>query len=410
MNISDKIFIEINKKIFSKIDDFLNTNNIKKHEVLMVSDANIWEKNHHLCPKNFENNFGNFLILENPKADDFNVQKIIKKSRNFKYIFGFGSGTINDLCKFSAHKINKKYFILISALSMNGYVSRNASIEINGHKKSLLATLPIAVFADLEILKNTPERLNKAGLADVLCFYSCNFDLNFAKEVFLYQINKEALKIQSKLINKFEKNYFNFSWQDEKFLKILFKMILNSGWAMTISESSAPASQSEHLLAHVLTMKYSNRIGYFFHGELISNTTINCLERQSKILETFPENLFEKIIENYFEEIFDKNIFYKLQNYFGAEIAAECWKELSLKKDYLQKNHKKILHNLQINNSKIYKSLRKNYFSKYNLIKIFEHFEINFSNIISEFDEFEMQEIIFFSKLIRNRITSLDIF
>lgn len=36
---------------------------------------------------------------------------------------------------------------------MNGYVSKNASIEINGHKKSLLATLPIAVFADLRILK-----------------------------------------------------------------------------------------------------------------------------------------------------------------------------------------------------------------------------------------------------------------
>lgn len=410
MNISDKIHVKINQKIFSKIDDFLDVNNIEKREVLLVSDMNIWEKNHHLFPKNFENNFGDFLILENPQANDFNIKKITKKSRNFKYIFGFGSGTINDLCKYSAFKINKKYFILISALSMNGYVSKNASIEINGHKKSLLATLPIAVFADLRILKNAPERLNKAGLADVLCFYSCQFDLILAREVFLYQINEKSLEIQSKLINKFEKNYLNFSWQDEKFLKVLFKMILNSGWAMTIAESSAPASQSEHLLAHVLTMKYGDRVDDFFHGELISNTTINCLDRQSKILETFSENLFEKLIENYFEEIFDENIFYKLQNYFGVEIAVECWREMGFKKDYLQKNHKKILQNIRINNSKIFKSLNKNYFLKSNLIKIFEHFEINFSNIFSEFDEFEMQEIIFFSKLIRNRMTSLDIF
>lgn len=36
--------LKLTKKFFSKIDNFLDVNNIEKREVLLVSDMNIWEK------------------------------------------------------------------------------------------------------------------------------------------------------------------------------------------------------------------------------------------------------------------------------------------------------------------------------------------------------------------------------
>ena len=132
---------------------------------------------------------------------------VVENCQNCDLILAFGSGTINDLCKFSAKKLNIDYIILISALSMNGYVSKNASITLKNHKKTLEAKLPIAVWCDFVILKNAPQELNQAGLADVLCFYSCNFDLILSNQIFLQNINFEALKIQQKVVKNFVKNY-----------------------------------------------------------------------------------------------------------------------------------------------------------------------------------------------------------
>ena len=56
-----------------------------------------------------------------------------------------------------------------TAPSMNGYVSANAAITVAGHKKSLPAAAPVAVFVDLEVLSDAPPRLIRAGLGDSIC-------------------------------------------------------------------------------------------------------------------------------------------------------------------------------------------------------------------------------------------------
>ena len=284
IDLKQKINVVINKNLTHKIEENIAKMGLDCAQILFVSDENIWQNNKQFFRNDFAKKFVNFLILKTPQANENFVNKIIQNAKNCNLIIAFGSGTINDLCKYSAKKLNKNYIILVSALSMNGYVSKNASIAINNHKKTLEAKLPIAVWCDLKILKNAPEALNKAGLADVLCFYSCNFDLALNHFVFLQSINFQALKIQQKIIKNFAKNYKNFNLKDDKFLRILLKMILTSGWAMTIADSSAPASQSEHLLAHVLTMKYPEKTHDILHGRLIASSTILSLNNQEKII------------------------------------------------------------------------------------------------------------------------------
>ena len=231
---------------------------------------------------------------------------------------------------------------------MNGYVSKNASITLKNHKKTLEAKLPIAVWCDFVILKNAPQELNQAGLADVLCFYSCNFDLILSNQIFLQNINFEALKIQQKVVKNFVKNYKKFTLNDDDFLRNLLKMILNSGWAMTIANSSAPASQSEHLLAHVLTMKFPQKTHAILHGRLIASSTISSLINQQKIVENFSKNSPIKFLENYFEElqneINDFFLFFKddknktFLNPFFGQLNFDMWVQLL---------HKHAMHHLR---------------------------------------------------------------
>lgn len=408
IDLKSKILLKIQKNLVTKIEKILFEMNYDLSKVLFVTDKVIWGNNQQFFAKNFDKKFANFLILENPQANENFVNIIVKNAQNCDLILAFGSGTINDLCKYSAKKLNKNYAILISALSMNGYVSKNASITINNHKKTLEAKLPIAVLCDLTILKNAPQQLNKAGLADVLCYYSCNFDLILTNEIFLQKINFEAVKIQQKIVKNFVKNYKKFSLNDDKFLRHLLKMILASGFAMTIANSSAPASQSEHLLAHVLTMKFPQKTHNILHGRLIASTTIFSLINQEKIVINFQEKTSLRMLENFFENLQNENFSPKIKRYFGDDLVQECLQEYNLKKEYLLKNSAKIIDNFKKNNAKIIKILDKNLFKNHLLIEIFKHFAVEFNFKKIGFEDAEINEARLFAKYIRNRITSSD--
>ena len=109
---------------------------------------------------------------------------------------------------------------------------------------------------------------------------------------------------------------------------------------MTIANSSAPASQSEHLLAHVLTMKFAQKTQAILHGRLIASSTISSLINQQKIVENFSKNSPIKLLENYFEELQNKNISTKIKNYFfGLQTLKFFYRH---KLDFLQHHFGKI--------------------------------------------------------------------
>ena len=104
-----------------------------------------------------------------PHADARNRGGAAARVRSADALVAVGSGTINDLCKFAAAQDGKPYVVFATAPSMNGYTSMNAAITVDGHKKSLPAATPLAVFMDLEVLAAAPARMIRAGLGDSLC-------------------------------------------------------------------------------------------------------------------------------------------------------------------------------------------------------------------------------------------------
>jgi glycerol dehydrogenase-like iron-containing ADH family enzyme len=185
-------------------------------------------------------------------------------------------------------------------------------------------------------------------------------------------------------------------------------MILASGFAMTIANSSAPASQSEHLLAHVLIMKFPQKTHDILHGRMIASTTIFSLTNQEKIVENFQEKYAVKILENLFENLKNEDFLKKIKQYFGDDLGRECEAEYNLKKEYLLKNSTKIIDNFKKNKAKIIKILNKNLFKNHLLIEIFKHYGVDFDFKKIGFEDSEIKDAQQFAKYIRNRITSFD--
>jgi glycerol-1-phosphate dehydrogenase [NAD(P)+] len=419
------IIKELIKKYHLGCKDFRIANNLavnchkiiadlgfKNKKILLVSDQNIYDNNiqffgDSLAKIATSSALEQLIFRANKKnkiiANQANLKKILAKAQNYDLIIALGSGTINDLCKLASHNLKIPYIIFASAASMNGYLSANASIMIDGHKKSLLATLPIAVYCDLDILKATPSDLTKAGIADSLCFYNCYFDAKLSNMILKTDLNEESFTILATHIDDLMLTYKKYSLNDEILLKKLITILLIAGISMSIAKSSYPASQAEHLIAHLLEMKYPDKVGNITHGLQIAVTTMSVNNLQAKIL----RNLSPVIASNDFI-IQNKTRARKLKRYFTAEVFYHCQKEMAAKlisEDYARKLNLFLSDNWS-EFSAILNQLQN---KRRNLKKIFEYFEINISYQIFQITKKQYNEAIRNAKFIRGRFTCLDL-
>lgn len=361
-------------------------------KIIFISDEKIWSNCKKFFPKNFTQEVGKFLLLKDPKADEKNLKKISAALKNCNLIIGLGSGTINDLCKYSSAQKNIPYVIFASAASMNGYLSKNASITISGHKKTLIATLPLRVFCDLRILSAAPIELTKAGIGDSLCFYSCWFDWYLSHKILGTKFNKKPFEILAPKMEFFVENYKKFSPKDEKFLQLLIEILLLSGAGMTHAGGSYPASQSEHLIAHAIDMKYPKKSKKLLHGQMIAVTSLTAARLQEKILKGVCE------VGPRFHDGFQLK---KLESFFGKKIATQCKKEYEEKLKTISKARKI--------NASLKSELQKIHLAESKLKQIFTHLKIKTSAKSLGLSDQQYQACVANAKFIRNRFTCLDL-
>ncbi len=83
-------------------------------------------------------------------------------------IIGVGSGVINDISKLISTVTGRKYIIVATAPSMDGYASVLSSVARDGLKISLPTRCADVIIGDTDILASAPTHMLKAGLGDML--------------------------------------------------------------------------------------------------------------------------------------------------------------------------------------------------------------------------------------------------
>jgi glycerol-1-phosphate dehydrogenase [NAD(P)+] len=234
-------------------------------------------------------------------------------------IIAVGSGTINDLCKYAAFKLNKPYVVFATALSMNGYASTTSSITIGNLKQSLPTTLPRAIFINLTVVRNAPLRLTASGVGDLLCRSTAEADWHLSH---LLTGSTYHPTVYQWLKPYEEKLYSSTSILQE--IEHLSQMQILSGLGMCASQGSYPASQGEHIIAHIMDSLHPNDT---LHGEQIAVTTITMAKLQEAMLQSkpvLPPSPIGQIINSNWDEICHKI----RQNMIAAErleaIARTC--------------------------------------------------------------------------------------
>jgi glycerol-1-phosphate dehydrogenase [NAD(P)+] len=232
-----------------------------------------------------------------PKADMATAEALTARARQFGAVLAVGSGTLNDLCKYAAYHAHVPYAVLATAPSMNGYVAPNSSLYQDGQKHSFPVRTPIALLYDSAILAAAPPRLIASGVGDTLCRTTVMRDVWLSHQLcgtaFDAEMFAELHLREVALLEALEGGNTN------AIVTTLMQALIASGKAMADAGSSAPASQGEHMLAHVLEMLDPTLSERHYHGEIIAVTTLIMARlqehRMTKLLHGFQPASFPEI-------------------------------------------------------------------------------------------------------------------
>ena len=200
---------------------------------------------------------------------------LINLPKNTDIIVAVGSGVINDTCKFVAHKLNIPYIIVGTAPSMDGYASNTSAMTINNLKSSLAGTLPKVIFADLDVLQQSPSYLVLAGFGDIVGKYSALKDWRLSQILNGEYLCEDIFSIVKEATDNVCSHAENIKNRTPEGMKALMDTLILTGIAMSYVGNSRPASGSEHHFSHYLEIQaLFDDIQIPLHGTKVAANTV----------------------------------------------------------------------------------------------------------------------------------------
>jgi len=170
-------------------------------------------------------------------------------------IIGVGSGVINDIGKILSNVTGRKYIIVGTAPSMDGYASATSSMSMDGLKVSLNSRCADVIIGDIDILKQAPEHMLKAGLGDMLAKYVSIAEWRIAHIITGEYYCERVAQLIRTALKKCVDNAEGLLKRDEAAVQAVFEGLVIGGVAMAYAGVSRPASGVEHYFSHVWDMR-----------------------------------------------------------------------------------------------------------------------------------------------------------
>ncbi len=229
--------------------------------VYTVSDANTFEAAGRLVSEKLDRAgiaHRDYVLPDSDLVpDEYAVGRILAHiPREADLVLAVGSGTLNDLCKLISSRVRLPYIIFASAPSMDGFLSSGAAVVADHMKTTLEAQVPLALFADLDVLREAPMDLITAGLGDVLGKYTCLLDWKLSHLVkgeyycdMVADMVREALEIAAG-------SGEGIAERDPEAIRAVMSALVLCGIGMAYTGNSRPASGCEHHMSHYWEMKF----------------------------------------------------------------------------------------------------------------------------------------------------------
>ena len=255
--------IEIGEKNIADFGKFLKTLN-KPKKVSLISGTNVQKVLRKKIEKSLNSNKIKFVwhtSIDNQIESLNQIQKNVKKDKA-DLIAGIGGGRSVDTAKLISYNLEIPFVSLPTAASHDGMASPFVSVK-SDKPHSIVATAPMGVFVDIDIIKKAPKKLLASGCGDLIANIIAvkDWQLGHEKKKEYYGRYAADLALMSAKIVMENSSEFAKKGPDAR---VIVEGLISAGVASCIAGSSRPCSGAEHLFSHALD-KIAPGIG--LHGE-----------------------------------------------------------------------------------------------------------------------------------------------
>ena len=201
------------------------------------------------------------LAETNDKRSIKKIEQDVGKSKS-ELIVGVGGGRSVDIAKIIGFNLDLPFVSIPTSASHDGIASPFVSIKGN-KPHSLVATAPLGVFVDVDIIKKAPKKLLASGCGDLIAIITAvrDWQLGHDKTWEYYGRYSADLALMSAKILMEHSSRFSKKGLD---VREVVEALISAGVASCIAGSSRPCSGAEHLFSHAVD-KLEPGIG--LHGE-----------------------------------------------------------------------------------------------------------------------------------------------
>ena len=189
------------------------------------------------------------------------IEKDVKKD-NSDLIVGIGGGRSVDTAKLISYNLSIPFVSLPTAASHDGMASPFVSIK-SDKPHSIIASAPMGVFVDIDIIKKAPAKLLASGCGDLIANIIAVKDWQLGHENKKEYYGRYAADLAMMSAKIVMENSTEFAKKGLD-ARVIVEGLISAGVASCIAGSSRPCSGAEHLFSHALD-KIAPGIG--LHGE-----------------------------------------------------------------------------------------------------------------------------------------------
>jgi len=262
--------IVVGEKNIDSVGSFLNS--LKKtKKISLVSGSNVKK----IVQKKIEASLTAskikcywYLAKTNDQKTIQDIEKKVRQSKS-ELVIGIGGGRSVDIAKLIGFNLNKPFVSIPTSASHDGIASPFVSVK--GDKPhSLVATAPLGVFVDVDIIKKAPKRLLASGCGDLIAKITAVRDWQLGRDKTGEYYGRYSAELASMSAKFLIKNSVRFSKKGLHVREIV-EALISAGVASCIAGSSRPCSGAEHLFSHAVD-KLEPGVG--LHGEKCGIGTI----------------------------------------------------------------------------------------------------------------------------------------
>jgi len=182
-------------------------------------------------------------------------------------VFGVGGGSACDAAKMYASRKGTRLVLVPTVLSVDAPFTKAVGVRVDYCVRYVSEVFPEHFLVDFDILRQSPKRLNRAGIGDVLSIFTALPDWRLGRDYQREAYDEEIAGESRRLLDRLFAGADDIRDCNELGLKLIAELYVGEVALCERMGNSRPEEGSEHYFAYALESVTHKS---YIHGELIA--------------------------------------------------------------------------------------------------------------------------------------------